>query len=147
MSKEYISIKQFAEHLKKTIEETKELINTAPYSDYIYTVNNTILLDKDILNIIIVSDSQEIANDKPIDKAIDSEYIEHLNQEIQLLREQVKEKDKIITQLNQQLIDTLQRTQTLVDKALNTTTQAQILHANEKTSIFRRLFPSRKNKE
>lgn len=140
MNKEYISIKQFADYIKLTIDETKDLIKSAPYCNYIYTVNNTTLLDKDIIKEVIVSDSQEIEEEKAIDKHTDREYIEHLNQEIQLLREQVAEKDKQIEQLNQKIIESLQRTQALVDKALNTTTQAQLLHANEKTNIFRRLF-------
>ena len=182
MDIEYIRVSAFAKRANITKHKAYQLVKDSRYSSFVKVENGTtlistsLLLELDSNNIdtdtVESIDSEAIENTSnssndtgtTVEKTIvnnsnDSEVISFLMKQIEMLQEDIRNKDKIISDNNNRIATLLEKQQELTEKALTTTAQAQYLQATtaiediqteaiiqtpEKTGFWQRLF--RKNK-
>ena len=126
--KEFLTVQEVAEALGITKQAVYQKLNKN-WSTFVQEIDGQKMLKKEVLQV-----------EKPRDKAIESkvdqkveqvyqELINYLKEENQRLINANKEKDAVIQSYAERFATLVEREQEISAKALNTTGQAQLLHA------------------
>lgn len=152
MGKEYITIKEYAGAVGKSVQSIYSVLKKQDnyLKDYVYTINGKKVLKADILknngidNIVIENyNSSTGKGDKDNINLYDNEFIINLKEQIDFLKKQIDTKDKTIIVL-QNTINSLENTVNEQVKVINNSQQLLLV---EKTTNGNVILQDDKQKE
>lgn len=149
MENKYISVSSFAKKVNKPKQEIYKLLKLPEYVLYVKEIAGVKHIDISLIEILngniepkIIEECEpdiiEQQDEKPqTDIKKDSgegnnDFLSFLLEENKRLREQVENKEKVIAELTNKVIEITTQAQTIAENALITTSQAQALQAMDK---------------
>lgn len=130
MNKRYIIVEEYAEIIGAEVETAKEELKKDENRKYYAYINGQMVVDCEILGEIAFDDDIKIEIIKPTET--EQQDNSFLLEQIKRLEQTIENKDERIEELTNKIFDITERAQTIAERALNTTNQAQTLHAVDK---------------
>lgn len=136
MEKEYITIKEYAEIIGKSVQSVYAILKKedSNLKDFVYTVNGKRVLKSSILdnckNKNIVEKKQETEVEDYSNTSEDNDFVTNLKEQIIFLKEQIEKKDETITILH----NTINSLENTVNEQVRVISNSQQLLLVEKTS-------------
>ena len=134
MIKRYITIKEYAEYIGADVETATAEIKKDENRKYYSYINGEIVIDCEILGEIIFEDDKKIEITRP--QTEEQKDTSFLLEHIKRLEQTIETKDERIEELTNKIFDITERAQAIAERALNTTNQAQTLHAVDKGIVI-----------